>query len=83
MFLSTTKSLSDTLEVYMTEMHPPPPAAWLVGLLTPFNTRLTALLLKVLPTNVTESASTVPIAPPHDEHAVGVEAAFGQVAVLF
>jgi hypothetical protein len=64
-------------------MHPPPPTAWLVVLTTLLNTRFTALLLKVLPDKDTDDASTVPIAPPHAEHAVTVEAAFGQVAVLF
>jgi hypothetical protein len=64
-------------------MHPPPPAAWLVALVTPFKTRFTELLLKELPINDTDGASTVPIAPPHAEHAVVVEAALGQVAVLF
>jgi hypothetical protein len=61
-------------------MHPPPPTAWLIGFATPFNNRFTALLLKVLIVIDTDGASTVPIAPPHAEHAV---VAFGQVAMLF
>jgi hypothetical protein len=31
----------------------------------------------------TDGDSSVPIAPPHAEHAVVIEAAFGQVAMLF
>jgi hypothetical protein len=41
------------------------------------------LLLKELSVSSNDGASTVPIAPPHAEHAVIVVAAFGQVAVLF
>jgi hypothetical protein len=66
----------------MTDMHPPPPTAVLLALVTPFNTRFTALMLNLLPMIETEGDSSVPIAPPHAEHAVAVEAAFGQVAVL-
>jgi hypothetical protein len=62
-------------------MHPPPPTALLVGLVTPFNTRFTVLLLNLLPMIDTDGDSSVPIAPPHAEHAFAVEAA--QVAVLF
>jgi hypothetical protein len=67
----------------MTDMHPPPPTALLVALVTPFNTRFTALLLNLLPMIDTDGDSSVPIAPPHAEHAVVVEAALGHVAVLF
>jgi hypothetical protein len=63
-------------------MHPPPPAALLVGLVTPFNSRFTQLLLNLLLLIETDGDSSVPIAPPHAEHAVVVEAAFEQVAVL-
>jgi hypothetical protein len=55
----------------------------LVLLETLFNTRFTVLLLKLLPVIDTDGDSSVPIAPPHAEHAVAVEAAFGHVAVLF
>jgi len=65
----------------MTDMHPPPPTAWLVWLVTSFNTRFTVLLLNLLPMIVTDGDSSVPIAPPHAEHVV--EPAFGHVAVLF
>ena len=64
-------------------MHPPPPTAWLVELMTPFNTRFTVLLLNLLPMIDTDGDSSLPIAPPHAEHAVVGEAAFGHVAVLF
>jgi hypothetical protein len=64
-------------------MHPPPPTALLVGLVTPFNTRFTELLLNLLLLIETDGDSSVPIAPPHAEHAVVVEEAFGQVAMLF
>jgi hypothetical protein len=67
----------------MTDMHPPPPAALLVGLATPFNSRFTELLLNTLPMIEIDGDSSVPIAPPHAEHAVVVEDAFGQVAVFF
>jgi hypothetical protein len=67
----------------MTETHPPPAAAWLAALETPFSTRFTKLPLNVLLVIETDGASTVPIAPPQAEHAVLVDAAFGQVAVLF
>jgi hypothetical protein len=67
----------------MTDMHPPPPTALLVSLVTPFNTRFTELMLNLLPMIETDGDSSVPIAPPHAEHAVAVDAAFGQVAVLF
>jgi hypothetical protein len=67
----------------MTDMHPPPPTALLVAFVTPFNTRLTELLLNLLPMIDTDGDSSMPIAPPHAEHAVGVEAALGHVAVLF
>jgi hypothetical protein len=67
----------------MTDMHPPPPTAWLVGPLTLFNTRFTALLLNLLPLIDTDGDSSVPIAPPHAEHSVVVEAVLGHVAVLF
>jgi hypothetical protein len=64
-------------------MHPPPPTALLVRLVTPFNTRFTELMLNLLPVIETDGDSSVPIAPPHAEQAVVVEDAFGQVAVLF
>jgi hypothetical protein len=67
----------------MTDMHPPPPTALLVGLVTPFNSRFTELLPNLLPMRETDGDSSVPIAPPHAEHAVIVEAALGQVAVFF
>jgi hypothetical protein len=67
----------------MTDMHPPPPTALLVALVTLFNTRFTELTLNLLPMIETDGDSSVPIAPPHAEQAVVVETAFGQVAVLF
>jgi hypothetical protein len=67
----------------MTDMHPPPPTALLIGLKTPFNTRFTQLLLNLLLMIETDGDSSVPIAPPHAEQAVVVEDAFGQVAVFF
>jgi hypothetical protein len=64
-------------------MHPPPPTDLLNELVTPLNTRFTQLLLNLLPMIETDDDSSVPIAPPHAKHAVVVEAAFGQVALLF
>jgi hypothetical protein len=64
-------------------MHPPPPTAWLFALVTLLNTRFTELMLNLLPMITIDGDSSVPIAPPHAEHAVVVEAALGHVAVLF
>ncbi len=82
-FPSILTRLSETFPLCMTDMHPPPPTALLISLVTPFNTRFTALLLNLLPMIDTDGDSSVPIAPPHAEHAVAVEAALGHVAVLF
>jgi hypothetical protein len=82
-FLSIVTRLSEMFPLCITDMHPPPPTASLVGLVTPFNTRFTEFLINLLLLIETDGDSSVPIAPPHAEHAVVVEDAFGQVAVFF
>jgi hypothetical protein len=82
-FSSIVTRLSETFPLCMTDTHPPPPTALLVWPSTPFSTRFTELLLNLLPVTDKDGDSSVPIAPPHAENADVVEAAFGQVAVLF
>jgi hypothetical protein len=82
-FPSIMTRLSETFKLCMTDMHPPPPTAWLIKVVTLSNTTLTALPLKKLPIIETDGDSSVPIAPPHAEHGVVVETAFGHAAVLF
>jgi hypothetical protein len=82
-FPSTATRLEKTLKLYRTETHPPPATAWLASSITFLNTTLTVFLLKLFLVKLTSSASTIPTAPPHAEHAVAVAAALGHVAVLF
>jgi hypothetical protein len=80
MFPSTETCRPETSALYMTETHPPPPAAQRAPSITPINSICTVLLLKILFEMMIDGGSTALTAPPHDEH-VGAE--FEHVAVFF